>query len=922
MTFAGTAKVMERSLVHTLYRRQAMGMFQRNTAPFTTRRFASTAASTIQPAATTSIPAEKIAHQEPTDATNEPAYIAHFKQSAFRHATSETGEPIWENPINHAVYDLDKITNMEQTHHPIVKMHERVAYMAPVDTEPVDTQPVDTEPVDTQPVVTEPVDTQPVDTQPVETPPVDTQPVEPIPSDCSGGKVSQPDGSCQCPPDQEVGDGDVCVDKCYWRPGNAGYSCAWSNQDSTPLTLNGDCEVDAPVASDVYVNDERANQYDSNFRSQDPLIELGSTPRGTSDSSAYQTTWRNYALTPSLLEDSVTFSSFGVYDLSMVATNYRKRATCSSCIAIVDDYQPTPIESCQTAGKVLVDYSSNNLDATIKAEAAFKSFYDDANVLDNGDVDEATGANVRDDDQTAQVQDFFATEFSDVDFETSCFASSFATDLIAKMTNTFDPNDLLECKRCCHKTTTLGGTYYDYSCDASPAELKHFEGRDEDSCSFDRCITMTGSALVDTTTTITDTANVKSQKIVDGLPDSVQLDGSTIHRSIPCTTHDATNPACAFRAQIDTLFKPSASWNKDLGVPDNYAVDDYVRWNYYVGIGGVQEWNPQDVLEFTDSSTDVVVRAYTQCGLVAEFEFQVVLYPHNSHDACASFDAKWVLAALSSNQVTPISPSDKPASCAYPGSDFAVATFTYDIDDIMTHSTSHVQGTYTDVKCYATVASAGHLDDVSEVELPLGSWTPGTKINLAEQLALELVHEPSTALDTDVRLRCDFTFQHYDETTTVTEPCKHEITITECSEPEIEQRGDEVCTDGKCLDPVGAPGPYEACGGVVVTTTSESDETKTAIKAVDDTCCAACSTTLYCNALPEASGVKRCELKASGFTIVALASSIQNGDFNAGAMAAVGVSAMVAIIAVVIVKRRAAANRLKIDDDVYYPLLE
>ncbi|KAG6610985.1 Alternative oxidase [Phytophthora cinnamomi] len=130
MTFAGTAKVMERSLVHTLYRRQAMGMFQRNTAPFTTRRFASTAASTIQPAATTSIPAEKIAHQEPTDATNEPAYIAHFKQSAFRHATSETGEPIWENPINHAVYDLDKITNMEQTHHPIVKMHERVAYMA------------------------------------------------------------------------------------------------------------------------------------------------------------------------------------------------------------------------------------------------------------------------------------------------------------------------------------------------------------------------------------------------------------------------------------------------------------------------------------------------------------------------------------------------------------------------------------------------------------------------------------------------------------------------------------------------------------------------------------------------------------------------------------------------------------------------
>ncbi|KUF98494.1 hypothetical protein AM588_10007871 [Phytophthora nicotianae] len=65
--------------------------------------------------------------------TDEPAYLAHFKQSPSRHPlgpTTPDGEPIWENPINHAVYDLDKISTMELTHHPVTKMHELVAFMA------------------------------------------------------------------------------------------------------------------------------------------------------------------------------------------------------------------------------------------------------------------------------------------------------------------------------------------------------------------------------------------------------------------------------------------------------------------------------------------------------------------------------------------------------------------------------------------------------------------------------------------------------------------------------------------------------------------------------------------------------------------------------------------------------------------------
>ncbi|KAL3661564.1 hypothetical protein V7S43_013324 [Phytophthora oleae] len=121
MHFTTATKIAQRSLS------QATGQLKHHPSatPFK-HRFESTAAATFQQGATARH--DKIAHSEPTNATNEPAYMPHFKQT--RVTTTDNGEPIWENPINHAVYDLDKITTMEQTHHPIVKMHERVAFLA------------------------------------------------------------------------------------------------------------------------------------------------------------------------------------------------------------------------------------------------------------------------------------------------------------------------------------------------------------------------------------------------------------------------------------------------------------------------------------------------------------------------------------------------------------------------------------------------------------------------------------------------------------------------------------------------------------------------------------------------------------------------------------------------------------------------
>ncbi|KAL4094681.1 hypothetical protein PRIC1_010339 [Phytophthora ramorum] len=116
----------------------------------------------------------------------------------------------------------------------------------------------------------------------------------------------------------------------------------------------------------------------------------------------------DYALTPANLENEVTFSSFGVFDLALTATDYRYHSTCTGCIAIVDNYPPTVKDQCEAsdaqANPVL--YSVSNLDAAIAEEAKFAAFHSPENVFNNGVYDPTTGSNERCDVTVAALQDF------------------------------------------------------------------------------------------------------------------------------------------------------------------------------------------------------------------------------------------------------------------------------------------------------------------------------------------------------------------------------------------------------------------------------------------------------------------------------------------------------------------------------------
>ncbi|KAG7378528.1 hypothetical protein PHYPSEUDO_009941 [Phytophthora pseudosyringae] len=122
---ATTAKLLTR---HPLLRRHALGVLKSQRLPFpASANFLSTAA--IHPRPAPDDAAKNKTHPEPVDAFSEPAYKAHFLESKDVHPLRPS-EPVWDNPINHAVYDLGKISVMQQTHHPVAAMSERVAYYA------------------------------------------------------------------------------------------------------------------------------------------------------------------------------------------------------------------------------------------------------------------------------------------------------------------------------------------------------------------------------------------------------------------------------------------------------------------------------------------------------------------------------------------------------------------------------------------------------------------------------------------------------------------------------------------------------------------------------------------------------------------------------------------------------------------------
>lgn len=583
-------------------------------------------------------------------------------------------------------------------------------------------------------------------------------------------------------------------------------------------------------------------------------------------------TWRDYTADPVASLDETTFSSFGLYHVVVDATDYVSRATpCSVCVAVLDDFAPHARTSCSTSSwgspaSDPADLTASTLQSAIIKENNFYAFSSLGNVENNGDNSERCDA------ETRTMRDFHATSFTNLTNSTTrCFDDFLIKSLLENPLTDDSPLALSEsalsqltCTRCCAKQTILQEKRYAYQCGTDPASIKPTVQGSE-SCSFSHCLRVPASTLVSVSASISTAAKDASVTVLKAATGSTSVEEMTIYRLLPCATFAA---GCAYSTTLGSLFSLEADWNYGaLPNKDDYLRDfsapNYVFWRY--SIAG-SDWKPCDhetVLEFKDASSTVVLEAWTRCGIAQQFTFTVNLYAHSTRDICSSFHLMWYQAPTNPRQ-----PSTADM-CAFPDSDFAPVVFQYNSETGIERSAGRVTGRVTDVQCTIKVAHADtDFSSVAGEELQLEGVKSDADFEVLQYFGVELVHKPTTAMTTQMRVECAFTFHPVGETTTSkdqVDTCGHTFALTDCDRAYMDRdERPSLCDTGKCLasGPTSQHGPYESCGGTVFT---NYDNAKTELKKWTS-CCDDCgdTTILVCTSfldLPGASinEIKRCE---------------------------------------------------------------
>lgn len=367
------------------------------------------------------------------------------------------------------------------------------------------------------------------------------------------------------------------------------------------------------MPTDNYVADDRVNKNDGQAVLSDPMIEVVSSIESTS----LVKTWQQYSLQPQVELDKIEFRSFGVYNLSMTASDYHGDASCDGCVAVVDTYPPHALQSCATTAwgspeSTPADLTSANLQAAIAKEASFSAFSSAQNVVNYGPSE-------RVDIAIRTIRDWLDSSYVALSSDSSsCFHDFAVRDLLLQSSSTENPLALsstalssLQCMRCCSKQTTLREYYYDYKCGtSSDAAAKLIAGTE--SCSFNHCMRVPSSALVQASASSTDATSLSSPLVIS--------------RNSSCA---ALSASCSYSATLTSLVSTTAAWSAELPNQGNYLrgfnVSVYVFWRYKKDSSDWALWDVTAVLEFTTSSTTLAVQAWTRCGMVKQFDFVVAV---------------------------------------------------------------------------------------------------------------------------------------------------------------------------------------------------------------------------------------------------------------------------------------------------------
>ncbi|KAE9131815.1 hypothetical protein PF010_g3388 [Phytophthora fragariae] len=582
-----------------------------------------------------------------------------------------------------------------------------------------------------------------------------------------------------------------------------GGSC-WTEKKSCTLnTLLGDtCALPIPIPTDNYVADKRINKFDVGAAaSEAPFIEISATGAGLSPTTG-KTSWLQYANNAKAVQGAIEFTLPGVYDVKIAAWDYNDDTWCTGCVAINDDVRPS-----FAAGNCPVQPSTaaHSLSAYSDLQAYEQSY-------DTGIAAEQVnnpGSGEPCNQLTVETKSLFASTLTNTDGSPAasaamCFGASALQANIASL-----------------KGGNLGGlltTFLQYEQETLETYIA-----EEDVCTW----------------------SCSKSYVLKEMLGAYECPGTT--SVTPVCTGTAT---CPMEASIKVT--PADIASADVTV-----------------LSGAKEISGRRAVHFVygtrrvygQAVTTVKIEAWTACGLVEAFTFDVNVYLH-SELSCTNFKGLW--SGL-------LKESEPDTFCSAPGSDFAALHMSYAVGDLIPPVNGQVTGSFGGITCEIMVKEEAVSPVPDNAYATLFTRSP-TSPAIDEDFAVEMVHDPNTARKTAFKVKCTVTRTPGGNTMLAdvdTEPpqeefvgphsviCSHTFYVMDCDGPKLDS--DTAVCENECAGNAG-PGMGEACGGRIVTSNALATAVTVYAEGQEQTCCTECS--LQCNTVGS-STVKHCEVASS-----------------------------------------------------------
>lgn len=750
---------------------------------------------------------------------------------------------------------------------------------------------------------------------------------------------------CRCPTgfDDTLHNGQrMCVPTpkptcaCYWS--NRQYRLEISNATAYgkatcdisklyPATIN---RIPYPRSNYVAVHKNRGDKDNGAVDTGAPLIQVTVTKR-TAESPTAKTifntpyAWTYFEMNRDAIVNRISLDGPGVYNFVMKAKGYRSDADCSVCLAVVDKFRPFSTARCPTAlcdqpkceSDPTAEWTASNLQLVRNVHAQHVAYA--ANAINDG-----CGLG-RCDDNHLYRKDMFATEYveANVDLGATCLNDAVPAKALAKLkTSPLNAQQLQLakpvadglCTRCCKYTTQLKEYWHDYKCGNSTAVLasqaQQCSGTDP-GCKTVQCLRAQGTTLFQASAAVHPTYKAATDELIKRMyPSSGYESTSEIHLLLECTTFGVTNEGkCAHLAPIRDLFTTAASIvpNAILKGTDASA---FVAWRFRIN-GGPWRTVADDStpIRFDTQATNVVLEAWSQCGLVKKTIFNVYLHLNRKLCTAEAFDTMWYQSSSTFDGTG--------ALCNVQESDFAELTFDFNpmaglVCGPKNASTPRMPYVSTGVICTvqyaATPASSAVL---------VASAARNTSV--VRRFSVQMLSEPTTKAETSFTVACSFSYQGF-QTPNVSVAVSKTFTIRNCDTPGWD------CPLGECTTKCATakprrPAPFQACGGLTIYATAAD----TVVTALNDTCCATCGPavcqSIWTTPTPrDTNDIKRC--------IVPEAAPLKDEALLESEVVGASVLPMacgVLVLGLAMVVAMVATGRRDIDvvfEDDYYPLLD